>query len=259
MLDERVPRRGLCTCLAVTKDRVSTGLSPLVRVRSAMRLGIGAGGLYRVFGCGPAANCEARRGPIELKNSRSLGDAHLSFGSGEVPGRRAEGGSVQLSGVTRKVLCPPCAPAGLDAEALGQESRWVPMTGLNPNSRNSRVFRPYCALHARPESLVAWSTSAFQHEVHEFCRRSRQLSASASVRPLVLAGATPSAKTVSFSAKFSGKASMLIENSKVTISSITGSGTNSLFGTSKVSGSGSAAAVGGVRPVRGQGHHLRRH
>ena len=48
------------------------------------------------------------------------------------------------------------------------------------------------------------------------------------------------AKTVAFSASFSGKASLLIENSKVTISSISGSGKNSLFGKSKVSGSGSA-------------------
>jgi hypothetical protein len=55
-----------------------------------------------------------------------------------------------------------------------------------------------------------------------------------------LAGATAAAKTVTFSAQFSGKASLLIENSKVMISSITGSGKNSLFGASKVSGNGSA-------------------
>jgi hypothetical protein len=56
----------------------------------------------------------------------------------------------------------------------------------------------------------------------------------------VLAGAAPSGKSVSFSAQFSGKASLLIENSSVKISSVNGSGKSSLFGTSKVSGSGSA-------------------
>ena len=48
------------------------------------------------------------------------------------------------------------------------------------------------------------------------------------------------AKTVAFSASFSGKASLLIDNSTVTISSISGTGKNSLFGKSSVSGSGSA-------------------
>lgn len=52
--------------------------------------------------------------------------------------------------------------------------------------------------------------------------------------------ASMSAKTVTFSATYSGKASLLIDNNKVTISSIVGSGKNSLFGSSKVSGSGSA-------------------
>jgi hypothetical protein len=56
----------------------------------------------------------------------------------------------------------------------------------------------------------------------------------------VLAGAAPSGKSVSFSAQFSGKASLLIENSSVKISSVNGTGKSSLFGTSKVSGSGSA-------------------
>jgi hypothetical protein len=69
----------------------------------------------------------------------------------------------------------------------------------------------------------------------------------------VLAGATQSAKTVSFTAKFSGKASMLIVNSKVTISSITGSGTNSVFGSSRLSGSGTAAATAQCDPFGGKG------
>jgi len=68
-----------------------------------------------------------------------------------------------------------------------------------------------------------------------------------------LAGATQSARTVSFTAKFSGKASLLIVNSKVTISSITGSGTNSLFGSSRVSGSGTAGASAQCDPFGGKG------
>lgn len=56
--------------------------------------------------------------------------------------------------------------------------------------------------------------------------------------------ASVSAKTVTFSASFSGKASLLISNNKVTISSIAGSGKNSLFGSSSVSGSGSAPKSG---------------
>ena len=59
---------------------------------------------------------------------------------------------------------------------------------------------------------------------------------------------------MSFSATYSGKASLLIVNSKVTISSITGSGKNSLFGTSKVSGNGSAAASAQCDPFGGKGN-----
>jgi len=94
---------------------------------------------------------------------------------------------------------------------------------------------------------------------HNPARRTRVLAALAALVTIglcatpLLAGATPSTKTVSFSAKFSGKASLLIENSKVTISSITGSGTNSLFGSSKVSGSGSAAASAECDPFGGKG------
>lgn len=69
----------------------------------------------------------------------------------------------------------------------------------------------------------------------------------AATSPVLLSGsafATTTAKTVSFSAKYSGKASLLIYNSKVTISSISGSGSNNLFGKSAVSGSGSAPKSG---------------
>jgi hypothetical protein len=58
------------------------------------------------------------------------------------------------------------------------------------------------------------------------------------------AGAATRSKTVSFSATYSGKASLLINNSTVTISSIAGSGKNSLFGSSKVAGNGSAPKSG---------------
>jgi hypothetical protein len=60
-------------------------------------------------------------------------------------------------------------------------------------------------------------------------------------------------KKVTFSSKYSGKASLLINNGKATISSITGSGKNSLFGASKVSGSGSAAASQQCDPFGGKG------
>jgi hypothetical protein len=56
--------------------------------------------------------------------------------------------------------------------------------------------------------------------------------------------AVATAKTVKFSAKFTGKASLLIDNSAVTISSISGTGQNSLFGKSAVSGNGKAPKSG---------------
>jgi hypothetical protein len=70
-----------------------------------------------------------------------------------------------------------------------------------------------------------------------------------------LAGAAPSARTVTFTATYSGRASLLIENSKVTISSIAGSGKNSLFGKSTVKGSGSApkSAASLCDPFGGKG------
>lgn len=61
------------------------------------------------------------------------------------------------------------------------------------------------------------------------------------------------AKTVAFSSKYTGKASLLIDNGKVTISSITGSGNNSLFGSSKVAGSGAASASAECDPFGGKG------
>ncbi len=66
--------------------------------------------------------------------------------------------------------------------------------------------------------------------------------------------ATPATtKNVTFSSNYSGKASLLINNGKATISSITGSGKNSLFGPSEVSGNGSAAASQQCDPFGGKG------
>jgi len=58
------------------------------------------------------------------------------------------------------------------------------------------------------------------------------------------AGAVTRSKTVTFAASYSGRASLLIYNSKVTISAIAGSGKNNLFGSSKVAGNGSAPKSG---------------
>ena len=63
----------------------------------------------------------------------------------------------------------------------------------------------------------------------------------------------PATKTVTFSSNYSGKASLLINNGQATISSVTGSGKNSLFGASKVNGSGSAAASQQCDPFGGKG------
>ena len=65
--------------------------------------------------------------------------------------------------------------------------------------------------------------------------------------------AVPAVKTVTFSSSYTGKASLLINNGQATISSVTGSGKNSLFGASKVSGSGSAAASQQCDPFGGKG------
>ena len=62
-----------------------------------------------------------------------------------------------------------------------------------------------------------------------------------------------STKKVTFSSKYTGKASLLINNGKATISSIKGAGKNSLFGASVVSGSGSAAASAQCDPFGGKG------
>jgi hypothetical protein len=64
------------------------------------------------------------------------------------------------------------------------------------------------------------------------------VSAKTPARPALSGAAMTSA--VAFSGQYSGKASLLIDNSTVTISSISGSGKNSLFGASKASGNGSA-------------------
>jgi len=65
--------------------------------------------------------------------------------------------------------------------------------------------------------------------------------------------AVPATKKIPFSSSYTGKASLLINNGQATISSVTGSGKNSLFGVSKVSGSSSAAASQQCDPVGGKG------
>jgi len=83
------------------------------------------------------------------------------------------------------------------------------------------------------------------------------LSAAAASAKTIASPTSPAAltkvETVAFSSSYSGKASLLINNGKATIPSITGSGKNSLFGASKVSGSGSAAASEQCDPFGGKG------
>jgi hypothetical protein len=65
--------------------------------------------------------------------------------------------------------------------------------------------------------------------------------------------AAPTTKKITFSSKYTGKASLLINNGQATISSVTGLGKNSLFGASKVNGSGSAEASQQCDPFGGKG------
>jgi hypothetical protein len=69
------------------------------------------------------------------------------------------------------------------------------------------------------------------------------------------AATAASTKTVSFSAKYSGKASLLINGSSVTIPSVTGKGTGtaSIVGASTIKGSGSGSASGECDPFGGTG------
>ncbi len=60
-------------------------------------------------------------------------------------------------------------------------------------------------------------------------------------------------KTITFASHYSGHASLLIDNGHATISSVAGAGKNSLFGTSRVSGSGSALASQQCDPFGGKG------
>jgi len=71
----------------------------------------------------------------------------------------------------------------------------------------------------------------------------------------VFASTATKTKTVAFSGKYAGTATLLINNSSVTISSITGTGTAtpSLLGASAVSGSGSGAASAQCDPFGGKG------
>jgi hypothetical protein len=65
--------------------------------------------------------------------------------------------------------------------------------------------------------------------------------------------AATATKTIAFSGRYSGNASLLINNGQATISSIRGSGNNSFFGASTVSGKGSAAASEPCEPFGGTG------
>lgn len=66
--------------------------------------------------------------------------------------------------------------------------------------------------------------------------------------------ASPAAKSVSFKASFSGTASVLIDNSNVTIQSVTGTGKASLLGTSTVTGKGNGTGANGqCVPFTGKG------
>jgi len=60
-------------------------------------------------------------------------------------------------------------------------------------------------------------------------------------------------RTVAFSGHYAGNVALLIDNSKVTISSVTGKGTGTLVGTSTVSGAGSASASAQCDPFSGRG------
>ena len=70
-----------------------------------------------------------------------------------------------------------------------------------------------------------------------------------------LAAAAAKTKTVAFSGHYSGTVSLLINNSEVMISSVTGTGTGtpSLVGASSVAGTGSASATAQCDPFSGTG------
>jgi hypothetical protein len=60
-------------------------------------------------------------------------------------------------------------------------------------------------------------------------------------------------KAVSFSGRYQGNASLLIDNGVVTISSVTGKGTGTLVGASTISGKGSSSSSAQCDPFTGTG------
>jgi hypothetical protein len=60
-------------------------------------------------------------------------------------------------------------------------------------------------------------------------------------------------KVVTFSGHYKGDASLLINNGAVTISSVTGQGSGTLVGTSKISGKGSSSSSAQCDPFTGTG------
>jgi len=60
-------------------------------------------------------------------------------------------------------------------------------------------------------------------------------------------------KTISFTGHYQGKASLLINNGAVTISSVAGTGTGTLLGASTVTGKGSSSASAQCDPFTGTG------
>jgi len=63
----------------------------------------------------------------------------------------------------------------------------------------------------------------------------------------------PASRSVSFRGSYKGNASLLIDNGAVTISSVSGTGSGSLVGSSSVSGSGTASAAAQCDPFSGTG------
>jgi heat shock protein HslJ len=76
---------------------------------------------------------------------------------------------------------------------------------------------------------------------------------SAATVSLGLASPATAAPAVHFSGKYSGNASLLIDNGAVTIKSVKGKGTGTLVGASSILGHGSASASGQCNPFTGTG------
>lgn len=64
---------------------------------------------------------------------------------------------------------------------------------------------------------------------------------------------SPATRTLAFAGHYTGNVALLIDNSRVTISSVTGKGSGTLVGSSTVSGKGSASASAQCDPFSGTG------